>query len=580
MKQLREYQQKIVNKVLASNKDTLISLPTGGGKTVIATAIMQGLSGTVVFVVPRLELIKQAKSEFADLGDVDIIWSDKTTVTGSKYIIASKDSLRCESRKKLLPEHVTMIIDEVHISIEASWKLVQSIKPDRVIGLTATPERKDGKALMKGSDVIHKYGIFDEIVNEETVPSLIRKGFLSPLHYYAKPIEGITNIKADNPQGDELSGAQMCRIFDDHDIWGDIVASYEEYGKGRPALGFTTTISMAETVAKLFQNAGYDFRVIHGGMSVKERSELINLLRTGAIAGLVNAELLTYGFDCPCVSYAFSCRHIKSRPLWFQIVGRILRICDGKEDAIFVDHGDSISEFSEPSCSLPILDPLMQWKYDGETKEQRAEVRKKIKRAQDAMKKLQEIDPLPIDMVEVTVEDTWERMMRIIQKQQTDIENLKKEKETIESEHQKQTQNLINARTSLTKCQYDNNELKQKNKQIQTDYQRQNQELAYAKSSLSRLQQENTVLKQRTNQSGNTNGVRKLDRDETFEFIRRRYASIREQCHSHQQTVLEMQKAFSRDQLQYDKDQFNSSMYWWSNHYQEPADYKSDLPWK
>ena len=87
----------------------------------------------------------------------------------------------------------------------------------------------------------------------------------------------------------------------------------------------------------------------------------------------------------------------------------------------------------------------MQWKYDGETKEQRAEVRKKIKRAQDAMKKLQEIDPLPIDMVEVTVEDTWERMMRIIQKQQTDIENLKKEKETIESEHQKQTQDLINA---------------------------------------------------------------------------------------------------------------------------------------
>ena len=218
MKQLREYQQKIVNKVLASNKDTLISLPTGGGKTVIATAIMQGLSGTVVFVVPRLELIKQAKSEFADLGDVDIIWSGKTTVTGSKYIIASKDSLRCESRKKLLPEHVTMIIDEVHVSIEASWKLVQSIKPDRVIGLTATPERKDGKALMKGSDVVHKYGIFDEIVNEETVPSLIRKGFLSPLHYYAKPIEGITNIKADNPQGDEflmitISGAILLPVM-------------------------------------------------------------------------------------------------------------------------------------------------------------------------------------------------------------------------------------------------------------------------------------------------------------------------------------------------------------------------------
>ena len=60
-----------------------------------------------------------------------------------------------------------------------------------------------------------------------------------------------------------------------------------------------------------------------------------------------------------------------------------------------------------------------------------------------------------------------------------------------------------------------------------------------------------------------------MSKDETFEFIRCRYASIREQCHSHQQTVLEMQKAFSRDRLQYDKDQFNNSMYWWSNHYQE-----------
>ena len=62
---------------------------------------------------------------------------------------------------------------------------------------------------------------------------------------------------------------------------------------------------MAEKVVKLFKNAGYDFRVIHGGMSIKERSELIDSLRTRNIHGLVNASLLTYGFDCPVVSYAF-----------------------------------------------------------------------------------------------------------------------------------------------------------------------------------------------------------------------------------------------------------------------------------
>ena len=59
------------------------------------------------------------------------------------------------------------------------------------------------------------------------------------------------------------------------------------------------------------------------------------------------------------------------------------------------------------------------------------------------MKKLQEIDPLPIDMVEVTVEDTWERMMRIIQKQQTDIENLKKENQKLKKALSKRELNLI-----------------------------------------------------------------------------------------------------------------------------------------
>ena len=52
MKQLREYQQKIVNKVLASNKDTLISLPTGGGKTVIATAIMPARNTSLLLKIP------------------------------------------------------------------------------------------------------------------------------------------------------------------------------------------------------------------------------------------------------------------------------------------------------------------------------------------------------------------------------------------------------------------------------------------------------------------------------------------------------------------------------------------------
>lgn len=74
MKELREYQENIINKVTHSNKDQIICLPTGAGKTVIAGNIINKLKETVVFIVPRLELITQAKEEFSQiLGDIDII---------------------------------------------------------------------------------------------------------------------------------------------------------------------------------------------------------------------------------------------------------------------------------------------------------------------------------------------------------------------------------------------------------------------------------------------------------------------------------------------------------------------------
>ncbi len=418
MKELREYQATTVEDVTGSDKDIIICLPTGAGKTVIAAELINRLPGIKVFIVPRLELLGQALEEFGR-DNADVIWADKTRLTGKSLIVSSKDSLR--KRTDDIPDgDVTLIFDEAHIGIKATKALVDRIKPSRVLGLTATPERMDGFALLKGSDSIHRYGVFDEVLRAETVPSLIRKGYLSGLRYYAKPIEGITEIKPESGVGEELSGKQMLEIFNDNHIWGDIVKCYEEYGQGRPAIGFTNTISLADKVSGLFTEAGYDFRTIHGGMKVKEREELINMLKAGKIHGLVNADLLTYGFDCPEASYAFSCRHIKSRPLWFQIVGRILRISPGKTDAVFIDHGDCISEFSEPDCALPIMDELVEWRADGESKEQKKARKKRLKQVRETMGIIQELDPLPSKMVEVTMENTYDRLIRIIKRLRTE----------------------------------------------------------------------------------------------------------------------------------------------------------------
>lgn len=539
MKKLREYQEKIVGDILSSTRDVVVCLPTGSGKTVIASSLIERLGCIVVFVVPRLELIKQASEEF---GDVDVIWSNKTTIEGRHCIIASKDSLRTQYSK--LPDELkdrihegVIIFDEAHVSLEQSYKLVKLIKPKRVIGLTATPERMDGQALLKGSDTVHRFGIFDELLQSETVASLIRKGYLSPLKYYAKPIEGISEIKPDNALSEELSDRQMMQIFNDYNIWGDLVKSYEEYGKGRPALGFTTTVAMGELVADVFNNAGYNFKVIHGEMGIKERQFLIECLRTGEVDGLVNASLLTYGFDCPPVSYAFNCRHIKSRPLWFQIVGRILRPCKGKNDAIFVDHADSISEFSDPDCSLPILDEAIMWRVDGETKEMRHKRKKAMKKVQETMALIQELDPIPAELVEITTENTWERLVKIIKK--------------LRAENAILADNIVSLKDKQDQL---SNRIEEEAKRNQ------------------KLQIENERIRKQSGQ------VKVIDSDRTFEYIRTHYIYYRQMIEkayngiprnkAHDMTEAKLKSDESALPFIYDLRTFSKSMTWWYNNYE------------
>ncbi len=573
MKELREYQRQIVDDVASSDRNLLICLPTGGGKTVIASALMNKIEGLKIFVVPRLELIQQAKDEF---GDVDIIWSDKTCLTDKDIIIASKDSLR--TQHKLIPQRtpLTLIFDEAHIGIKQTHELISLIPHTRVLGLTATPERMDGLALLKGSDELHKYGVFDELYQKETVPSLVRKGFLAPLKYYARPIDGITKIRPDSQVGEELSDRQIREIFDKNKIWGDLVNCYEEYGKGRPAIGFTTTVALADVVTNIFCEAGYKFHTIHGGMSVNERQELIDKLKSGEIDGLVNAALLTYGFDCPEASYAFSCRHIKSRPLWFQMVGRILRPYKGKECAIFVDHGDSISEFSEPDCALPVMDELIRWRADGESQLQKEARKEKLRKTQDTMRIIQELDPLPSDMVEVTMEDTYDRLIRVITSLKQENSSLKN---TLQESARRQERNEQLNAIKIAKLQQEKEYLRQEQERSEQASAKRIAQLQQEKKDL-RQEQEHTeqlvaIRIARLKEMAKRPAPRYTDPDKTFEYIKHNYCAKRkilacrfndsEECH--QAVVASFREDEEKLSFCFDARVFERSMAYWHDHY-------------
>jgi len=536
LKILRDYQKRASSLVINSKKNPILCLPTGAGKTVIAFDIIKKLveaNHIVVFVVPRLELIAQAESEF---GEVDIIWSDKTKLTNKKVIIASKDSLRTQFKKISEKENVVLIFDECHIGIKQTKNLIDSIKPKRFIGLTATPERHDGLALLKGTDEkgkekIHKYGCFDEVLVGETISSLITKGYLSKLDYYSRPLEGITDIK---PEGasDELSGEQMLEIMNKYKISGDIVQCYQKYGiksdgTKRLAIGFAPSIKIAEIMSETMIKAGFQMPVIHGEMGIKERENLIQNLKNHKIDGLINASLLTYGFDCPEVSYMFSFRHIKSRPLFFQIVGRGLRTFEGKDKAIFVDHGDSISEFATIECAIPMLDPSIEWKANGISKEEKIKHKKNCKKIQKLMDLISEINPLPCEMVKIGADNLLERCQKSIEKlQKENSELLKSLEEKNDFIQELQSKLEIQNRKNKEK----ENSLKyaeKKNKRLESELSEKDEEIRRLKAEIASLKNKNNSESSSFEFIGEppkkTKEEKKNIKEQTFNFIKKNY---------------------------------------------------------
>lgn len=494
-KELRPYQKDAVDALTRSGENLLLSLPTGAGKTVVAKEVMKRGDGVQVFIVPRIELIAQASKEF---GDCDVIWADKTSVDGKHIMVASKQSM--SRHEDCVPRNATFIFDEAHIGIKQTKALVDRFEPRRVLGLTATPERMDGLSLLKAemgcpdADMTYKsFGVWDRLVRGPSIKDLIDGGYLSPLRYYARHLEGVSGINGNG--GEELDEGQVSYIMDTFNVWGDLVSTYEKLGvdaagQRRLALGFAPTVRMASRIARMFQAAGHDFRVIHGEMDASERARLIGLLSEGKIEGLVNAALLTYGFDCPPVSYAFLVRGICSRPLWFQIAGRILRRAEGKEDAVFVDHTDTIDRFRTPTCAMPLLDPFITWNAGGESHSMRIARKQRKKEERKTLDRIMQM--LPAKMREVKEGSVLEAAMNALEASEGELRMLK---------------------DKLHETERKNEALAKRIKEMQTA-------------------QSATIV----NAAGGTLPSELSDSD-TYEFVRINYARARRECQTHKAAV-------------------------------------------
>ncbi len=335
---LRPYQTTAIDRLRASlragHRRPMLMLPTGGGKTMIAAAIVEmarAKGNRIVFAVPALELIDQTVAAFEAEGITGIgvmqAMHPRTDPNAPVQIVSIPTLARRE-----LPDTDIVLVDEAHVLAEVLKRWMKARPRLIFIGLSATPWTKN----------LGKY--FDDLVIAATIGGLIEQKYLSMYWAFA-------------PKRPDLTGVRVIAgDYDTHDLsvamnkphlTNLVVQEWRERADGLPTLVFGVDRAHAWAIAQEFVAAGIAAEYIDGDTTRHARDAVKAKFYSGRCKVVVNVGVLTTGidWDVRCIVLA---RPTKSDALLAQIVGRALRPAEGKHHALLIDLSGSFEDLGLP----------------------------------------------------------------------------------------------------------------------------------------------------------------------------------------------------------------------------------------
>ncbi|GGF22434.1 DEAD/DEAH box helicase [Hymenobacter cavernae] len=338
---LRDYQLRAIEGVRQAIRDghrrILVVVPTGGGKTTIAGSMIHGSDekgNPVLFMAHRKELVEQAADRLIQFDIAPgIIMAGYPPRRRKNVQVASIQTLI----KRDMPNAKVVFVDEAHHSVSPSFiELLDKYPEAKIIGLTATPYRMDGRGL---GDV------YDVIVAPITVAELIEQGHLTPPRYYGtrKDLEPALD-KVDVVRGD-YDKKQLFASFDKRELYDGVVKNYQKFAPGTKAVVFNINVEHSLNVRDAFLAAGIQAEHVDGDTHKDTRKRLLQDFRAGKFEVLCNVNLLTEGFDLPAIETVILNRATKSKSLYLQMVGRGLRTAPGKKYCTVIDQGGNVRQF-------------------------------------------------------------------------------------------------------------------------------------------------------------------------------------------------------------------------------------------
>lgn len=332
---LRPYQQEareaIQDEWKSGVQNTLLVLPTGTGKTIVFSKVIEDrvkLGERVLVLAHRGELLDQASDKLEQATGLKTATEKaEETALGSWYrvVVGSVQTLMREKRLNQFDSDFfdVIIIDEAHRTIADSYlRILDHFHEANLLGVTATPDRGDMKNL--GS-------VYESLAYEYSLPQAIKEGYLSPIKALTIPLE-LDISKVGQSAGDFAVG-QLGTALDPY--LESIAEEMMKVASDRKIVVFTPLVKTSQKFVEILNSKGFRAAEVNG--ESKDREEILEDFENDRYNVLCNSMLLTEGWDCPSVDCVVVLRPTRVRSLYSQMVGRGTRLFPGKEELLLLD---------------------------------------------------------------------------------------------------------------------------------------------------------------------------------------------------------------------------------------------------
>lgn len=354
---------KRVQEAFRHHDSVMVQMPTGTGKTHVLVAIVEMYLKKYVWVVAhRRELVSQIKDTLARFfPDLD---SEKIQVTSIQWL--SRHYREIKEKPSLI------VIDEAHHALAETYAEVMNTYPKaKKLGLTATPYRMNGKGFAD---------LFDALLCSWNMERFIAEGRLSLYDYYSIKPDSADQLLIDSLQKRGVDGdyqqKELNKVMDVRPSLERLCLTIKQYVPGKKGIVYAISIQHAEHIAEFYRENGIKAVAISSKTPHAERKDMIERFTSSSLSSsiksasnvpeeievLVSVDLFSEGFDCPDVEFIQLARPTLSLAKYMQMVGRGLRVAEGKEYCVILDNVGLYKRFG-----LPSVDRDWQSMFEGRT---------------------------------------------------------------------------------------------------------------------------------------------------------------------------------------------------------------------